>query len=216
MIKAIILDCDGVILDSNKAYELMYEELFERYGVHKSPKEIYAFFGDSPMHILHKIFPNKDIRPIFRDYKKHLKDSRFNKMIKIHPGAKASIWKMSGEYTVVVASGALRFRLMNSLKKHGLMKYIKFAIGSDQVKHAKPHPEALLKIMKRLGVGKKEVIFVGDAPNDLRAAKRAGVKFIAVLSGVFDKETAMKMHANYIVRDINKVRKIVDHLNKRD
>jgi len=213
-IKAVVLDCDGVILDSNHAYEKLYEKLFRKYGINKKPKEIYSHFGESPMHILHVIFPGRDVKNIFIDYKCQLKDPVFNKKIKINKGAKNAIKKLSRTYKIVVASGALRFRLLRSLRKFGLMKYFEFVMGSDEVKNAKPHPEMLLKIIKKLRVKKNHVIFVGDAPNDLKAAKRASIKFAAVLSGVLDKKTAKRMKADYIISDITKLENLLKHLNR--
>ena len=93
-IKLVILDCDGVILDSNRLYEELYEQLFRKYGVRKSPKEIYAHFGESPMHILRVIFPGRDTRKIFADYKKQLKNISFSSKIRINRGAKNSIRDM--------------------------------------------------------------------------------------------------------------------------
>lgn len=212
-IKAVILDCDGVILDSNHAYEQLYERLFVKYGVRKKPGEIYAHFGDSPKHILKTFFPSRDTRAIFSDYKKQLNDREFRKKIRIHSGAKAAIEKLSGKYKIVVASGALRSRLLWSLNKFRLMKYFKFVMGSDQVRKSKPHPEMLLKIMNRLGVKRSEVIFVGDAPNDLIAAKRAKITFAAVLSGVLDRKTAKRLNAEYVISDITKVERLVEKMN---
>jgi HAD superfamily hydrolase (TIGR01549 family) len=208
----VVLDCDGVILNSNSAYEHMYDILFRKYGVKMKARDIYAHFGESPMHILHVVFKGRNIKPIFRDYKLQLKNNKFNGKIKANPGARKAIARLSKNYRVVVASGALRLRLTNSMKRFRLMNYFEFILGSDDVRRAKPAPDMLIKIMKRLHARKRDVIFVGDAPNDLISARRAGVKFIAVLSGVLDRKTAKKMKADYIVADITKVQALLEKI----
>ncbi|MCU0853201.1 MAG: HAD family hydrolase [Thermoplasmata archaeon] len=48
---------------------------------------------------------------------------------------------------------------------------------------AKPHPDAYLKLVSRLGVDREETIFVGDHPIDAQCARNAGVMFVAVRTG---------------------------------
>ncbi len=215
-IKSIILDCDGVILDSNSAYERMYEELFIKYGVRKVAKDIYPHFGESPRHIMNVFFRGrKDIPIIYKDYINRIKDRNFNKKIKIHHGAKNSIKRMSRKYKVAVVSGALHFRLASTLGRYGLTKYFLSVLGSDDVKNTKPNPEALNKTIKRLKIKKGEAIFVGDAVNDRIAARRAGVRFAAVLTGVLDRKTAKKIKSDYVIPDINHVEGLVERINKK-
>jgi len=215
LIKAIIFDCDGVILDSNQAYEKMYEELFRKYGVKKTAMDIYPHFGESPKHIMKAFFHGrKNIRIIYKDYIKRISRREFNQKIRIHKGAKNSITKLSKHYKIAVVSGALRFRLLNSLGKYGLTKYFLSIFGSDDVRNAKPNPEALNRTIKRLKVRKSEVIFIGDAPNDLRAARRAGIKFAAVLTGVLDKKMAKHIGADYVISDINKIGKLLKDMKQ--
>ena len=69
-------------------------------------------------------------------------------------------------------------------------------------------------LLDKFSVSKDEVIFVGDAPNDLQAAQRAKIKFVALLTGVFDKKTAKKMGADYIIHDITKIGKLVKEMER--
>jgi len=56
-------------------------------------------------------------------------------------------------------------------------------IGSDDVATAKPAPDALHAALTRLGVETQRALYVGDHPVDAEAAARAGVTFVAVLTG---------------------------------
>ena len=57
-------------------------------------------------------------------------------------------------------------------------------VGGRDVTNLKPHPEGLLKILDAIGVAPEGSLYVGDSLVDAEAAQRAGVDFVAVLSGV--------------------------------
>lgn len=60
---------------------------------------------------------------------------------------------------------------------HGLSPFV---IGREDVVQGKPHPEGLLSIASHFGVAPSEMVFVGDAPDDVAAANSAGVRMIQV------------------------------------
>lgn len=57
-------------------------------------------------------------------------------------------------------------------------------VGGEDVAEHKPHPEGLLRALEQLGLAAAAALYIGDSTTDAAAAKRAGVEFIAVLSGV--------------------------------
>lgn len=56
-------------------------------------------------------------------------------------------------------------------------------VGGDETEHHKPHPEPLLVAARRLGIRPENAAYVGDSPFDVRAAKAAGMRAIAVTWG---------------------------------
>jgi len=212
-IKAIILDCDGVILKSNKAYEQLYERLCKKYGINKKAKDIYPLFGENPRKVIEKLFHRRNVDNAYNEYNSHMKEKDFLGRIKIYKGAKRSIARLSRKYRLAVASGAVRARLRPSLHQYSVLKYLDFVISGEDVRQGKPNPDMLNKCVKALHVKKSETIFVGDAPADVIAAKRANIVFVAVLTGILNRKMAKKMKADYIVSDITKVEKVVEKIN---
>ena len=82
-------------------------------------------------------------------------------------------------------------------------------MGGEDVSRHKPDPESLLLAMEQLGVGPEEVLYVGDSVSDARAAQRAGVRFVAALSGPTPRE-AFEGDAVYAV-----IESLID-LNQND
>ncbi|MEM7819856.1 MAG: HAD family hydrolase [Candidatus Aenigmatarchaeota archaeon] len=211
-IKEIIFDCDGVILDSNKAYEHVFEKLCKKYKVRTSRKEIYSHFGEHPKKILQELFQKDNINEVYKEYVKIIGTRNFIRHIKIIPKAKKTIIKLKKDYKLVLASGAIKKSLIPALRKFNLEKYFDFIITSDDVKISKPNPEIIIKAMKLCKTKRNETIYVGDSPNDIMAAKRAHVKIITVLTGVLNKKEAKKLKSDFIVKNIGEIYNFVKSL----
>lgn len=80
------------------------------------------------------------------------------------------------------------FRIKHTLERDGMMNLFDVIIGGDDVANHKPDPEGVYKAIEILGVKKSEVLYVGDSVTDAETAKRSGVNFCAVLSGVTKRQ----------------------------
>ncbi len=60
-----------------------------------------------------------------------------------------------------------------------LEPFFELVTTARDVKHPKPHPESVERILTTLGLDKKEALFVGDSEIDQKSAQSAGVRFIA-------------------------------------
>jgi len=67
-----------------------------------------------------------------------------------------------------------------------ISRYFDDIVGSDTLEHRKPHPGHILGTLERIGGTPQNAVMVGDSPNDINAAKAAGVKSIAVTFGYTD------------------------------
>jgi beta-phosphoglucomutase-like phosphatase (HAD superfamily) len=213
-IKAVIFDVDGVLLKSNKAYAHVFAQLGKRYGIDIKEKDVYPHFGEHPSRILKELFHHRDVYLAFRDYRKIVSSPVFLRKIKVVRGAQRALKGLSENYKLALISGALRISLMPSLKKFGFTKSVHLILSGDSLKHPKPNPEGLRKAMQKLMVKPHETLYVGDAPNDVLFAHRAGVRCVAVLTGVFTRSTAKKARADFIVKDVTKLEALLRAVNK--
>ncbi len=83
-----------------------------------------------------------------------------------------------------IVSTKFRYRIMTTLQREGLAQAFDVIVGGEDVAAHKPAPEGLLKAVERLGCTTGNTLYVGDSVTDAEAAKRAGMPFVAVLSGV--------------------------------
>ena len=91
-----------------------------------------------------------------------------------------------------IATGRNRFETLLVLRRFGWLRFFKSILTADEVTPSlsKPHPYALLESAKKLGA--KKIIYVGDLPDDMKAARLANQKGITVrgigyLKGVKEK-----------------------------
>ena len=82
-------------------------------------------------------------------------------------------------------------------------KLFNLIIGDDDVKHAKPAPDEILKAEKLMHV--KGACIIGDTIFDIKAGKIAKATTIAVLTGIHKKEKLKKYNPDYLLKDISKI-----------
>lgn len=87
------------------------------------------------------------------------------------------------------------------LQRHGLMPLLDFIAGWDSGHGAKPAPGMCLAFAETVGLDPAEVLMVGDSRHDLEAGRAAGMRPIAVLTGIA-READLKHHAEVVLPDI--------------
>lgn len=94
------------------------------------------------------------------------------------------------------------------------LKYYKLPydtlVGGDDVKKRKPDPEPVLKACKNLELCPRQCVFVGDHPFDMLAAKSAGCFAIGVLTGWGNRKNLKNAGADYIIKDLRGLKKLID------
>ncbi len=106
------------------------------------------------------------------------------KYTKIMSYVAETIESFSKKYVLAVLTDSRLSLTDEWLKSIGIRKYFNCLIGEEQLKNKKPNPEGLLLISKKLGVKPRQILYVGDSAHDIIAAKNAGCKSAAVLTGM--------------------------------
>ena len=86
--------------------------------------------------------------------------------------------------TTAVASTKRRAHIESILERESLTGAFDAVVGGNDVQNQKPHPESLFAGMRKLRAAPWECVYVGDSIVDAEAANRAGIQFVAVLTGV--------------------------------
>ena len=94
----------------------------------------------------------------------------------------------SSGLTLGIVSSKYRRRIEQVLRRDGMEGKFAFIVGGEDVEVLKPDPTGLLRAMGALGTPKERCLYVGDSLTDAETARRAGMRFAAVLSGVTERE----------------------------
>ena len=91
-------------------------------------------------------------------------------------------------FSLGIVSTKFRYRIESVLRREGLLDAFAVIIGGEDVAKHKPDPTGLLTAVERLGSVPASTLYAGDSVTDAQTAERAGVPFVAVLSGVTPRE----------------------------
>jgi HAD superfamily hydrolase (TIGR01509 family) len=185
MIKALIFDFDGLILETEEPVYTAWEEIFQEYGCHL-PLEVWtkiigtSDFNFHPLTELERQYGAK----LDRDDVLERKWQREMELIMARdaiPGVRTYLEdarKMGLKIGLASSSGCEW--VTSHLKRLELFDYFDCIKGSDDVQQTKPAPDLFLAVLADLNVAPQEAIVLEDSPNGILAAKRAGIYCVAV------------------------------------
>jgi HAD superfamily hydrolase (TIGR01549 family) len=182
----VILDLDGTIVDSEEAHFNSFVKAIRKAGYELSApqkKGIKSRFGMSAKEIIKGVLPNiadKEVFDIAHDVKKISSAEEITK-VKFIKGAKDFLDKNKKVHDLALATNSSREFTVNCLNFLGIYDYFKIIITASDVKAPKPDAEMINKILKECGIDRKDCVFIGDSIFDYYAAKKAKIRFIAVL-----------------------------------
>jgi pyrophosphatase PpaX len=85
------------------------------------------------------------------------------------------------------------------LERSSLSGFFAFVLTRDDVDAMKPRPEGLSQAVTKFGLPKERVVYVGDSPYDIMAAKAAGLKVVSVATGNYRADRLRMEGADYVV-----------------
>lgn len=185
MIKGLIFDFDGLILDTETPSFQAWQEVFERRGCELTLETWADCIGRSqdafdPCDYLEACLGH----PIDRDRVRFEEQQRETQLVlnqPVLPGVREIIVSAKGlGLKLGVASSSERDWVIGHLTRLGLAEQFDGVCCAGEVPHAKPAPDLYLAVLEALHLGPDQAIAFEDSPNGVLAAKRAGVFCVAV------------------------------------
>ena len=179
MIKAVIFDIDGVLIDSLKANHKLFSSLLKEAGYKKLPtlKEYKKFFHLTASDTFKELTGAKEkginrLMQILHGLK------RSPSSIKVTPGSVATIKKISKNYRLALVTSRIAAGVDHYLEATKTKRLFEVIVHYGHYKNPKPHPEPLLLACKRLKIKAEQTVYIGDAHTDIAAARAANMKVI--------------------------------------
>lgn len=216
MIKGVLFDLDGTLIDSAPSIFRCFDEAFEIVFPHVTLTEAdrISFFGPTLVNTFTKY--TDDLQIVDQAVEVYIKCSHREhdeNLILAFPNAKETLKELQQQgYKIGVVTSKRNLMARRGLKNNKLLKYVDVVVGFDNVTNHKPNPESLLKASELLNLKPEELVYVGDHVNDVFAAKACNMKSVAVEFSYFiDK---IKMHnPDYIIKDLLEILEIVKEEN---
>ena len=207
-VKGILLDLDGTIVDSKEAYLEAVKTAFKTVGQRMVNAKIVT-------EIPKRLEQNLPIKDLLKgiDAQKfltiYLNAYYQNTSTKTKPIPKISetLKKLSekAKLALITMRYVPKEKVASELEKFGLAKYFQYIITALDTHDPKPSPEALIKCAKQLDIPKCECLVVGDSVADIKAGKNAGIKTVAVLSGIFSRKELKSEKPDLILESVNQL-----------
>ena len=194
MLKAVILDFDGVIADSEMLHLRCFNEVLTQFGVKIATKDYYKdYLGLTDIDVFRLAVDKGLLKPTDRQIENLAgqKNQIFKKLAEteagIIPGVRNFLQMLrQNNIPIAICSGALLAEIELILQAAQLRPFFEVIVSAEQVKKGKPHPDGPLLTLKKLNektrkpIAPAECVMVEDSYWGLDAAKAAGMHTIAV------------------------------------
>lgn len=186
MIKAVITDFDGTLVDTFEANLAAYQKVLGDLGIVLTREKYRECFGlrfDAFMAVLG--IGDDQMRDNIRDAKTALYPSFFEKLLLNKALINFLMMLRDSGVKIAIASTARKENLMNVLSYLGLSDSFDLILAGVNVSKGKPDPEIYNLTMARLGVCPEDVLIFEDSDIGLQAAEASGAKFIKITDAFF-------------------------------
>lgn len=209
MIKAVLFDVDGVLINSFEANLKFYHDLFIRAGYSPLSRDKFlTMFHMTMDKVIREHTKSNDEAEI-----KHIwlmgknRDVRYpDELITSPKGYDTVIQTLSKNYVLAIVTSRVRGGVFALKQLSGLEKFFQTTVYFEDTEKHKPDPEPLLLALKQLAIPPEESVYIGDTNTDIEAAKRAGMKVI-----VYTKNTVSG--ADRITDSFDQIPKLVEELH---
>ncbi len=178
-VKVVAFDCDGVLFNTDRANRSYYNAVLRHLG---KPELTPRQFAHVHMHTVDQsmrfLFPDDAERRAAERFRQHMDYLPFVREMEMEPGLMPLLSRLRPRYKTAIATN--RTDTMEAVMKiHGLNGHFDLVVCARDVARPKPHPEALEKILHHFRAKPRQAVYVGDSDVDARAARGAGVRFVA-------------------------------------
>lgn len=181
MIKTVIFDFDGTIMNTNEVIIASWQHTYRTYLGHEMPVErITSCFGEPLLITLAREFPDIDPQEAAAVYRTFQKENASG-LVALFPGIRELLAALKeAGYKLGIVTSRTRESAVNYLQMFDIASYFDDLVTCEDTQVHKPNPEPLLLGLKKLGAQAEETLMIGDSPFDIKCANQAGVRSVLV------------------------------------
>ena len=217
MIKNIIFDFDGVLVDSEILVAKAFAKYMQKFGIEVDEKEFASFAGKKTVQvidILSKKYSIEDQQKFFTDIM-DIASNIYKKELTTVKGAYDFVSNL--KLNMFIGSNSMKERIIDGLQRVRLDKYFqpKQVYSFDLVDKPKPDPDIYLKAIQDNNLIKNQTIIIEDSTVGVIAGVAAGVRVIGLIAGGHwhekrDEKELLEAGAFIVANDYKKILKIIE------
>jgi HAD superfamily hydrolase (TIGR01509 family) len=178
LLRGVIFDWDGTLLDSYRADASAYLQMFHAMGIRWGLTDLSRHYSPD-WHTVYRAaqLPQErwgEADCLWRRYYRLERPA-------LRSGARRVVQQLAAAFRLGLVTSGSAWRVRAQLQTFGLDRFFAARVFGDAVPRRKPHPAQLRIVLGRLGLEPAACVYVGDAPEDVQMAKRAGVFVIGVV-----------------------------------
>ena len=179
-IEYVLFDWDGTLLDSFEADAKAYMYMFSALGMSWSIAELKRHYSPN----WHRVYRAARLpRTKWEEADRLWRFFYRKQQPKLQPGARQVLRTLDQRFKLALVSSGSRSRVRRQLREHDVSAMFLTKVCSEDAPRRKPHPAPLQMALEKLRALPQTCVYIGDAPEDIEMAHRAGVRAIGVLGG---------------------------------
>jgi phosphoglycolate phosphatase len=187
-IRGVLFDWDGTLLNSYDADSSAYLAMFRTMQIPWGLEELAVHYSPNWYDVYRAAKLPRDQRGAADIAWRKCYATHRPKLMK---NARRILARVQREYRVGLVTSGDRGRVTRQLREFSLTRLFTVRVCGDDTLRKKPHPAPLLLALRGMSLHASSCVYVGDSPEDLEMARRAGVRSIAVL-GCFPTEKRLR------------------------
>lgn len=214
MIKAVLFDFDGTLVNTNPLIIKTFEVTLKHYFPNRSFKQeqLMDYIGPTLKQTFDSLCKEKTDEMI--EYYRTINWDLHDDMVEIYPTVKEGLKALKEKNIKLgIVSSKKRDMIIHGLKHFGMDHFFSCVVGEDDVKEPKPNPEPILKAMHMLNCHREEVVFVGDNSHDIEGGKNSQVITCCVSWAQRGVDYLKQFNPDYILNDMRDLLNIIEEVN---
>ena len=207
MVKLMIFDLDGTVLDTITTIAHFCNTALTKYGLNTFPVERYKLFaGEGAKKLTKNILDaqnaySEDLHKKLFDFYMESYDKNPTYLTTIFDGLSDTLKKIKNEgVKLAIVSNKPHFATVSVTEKLYGKNFFDLIFGQRENVPLKPNPQAVFEVLDYFNVKKEECIYVGDTSTDMKTGKKAGIYTVGVLWGFRDRKELEENGADAVIK----------------